>query len=388
MPLKGNFYITKIPVLDSHQKIFAYYLTVKDVEDRPVSVNVLADLLVNVNIDKISGNYPVFLRVDPEVLEHDILDYLPENKVIFLLNPDSITPETKQIIKELKNIGFRFAFVYNEHFENIKDIADFLFVRESEINSEVYIYKDKAVITDIYSTEDYQNLLKEGFRYFKGDFIFKPSTIVEKKIDPSRLAIMELFTKVRESFNPKEIEEIIKRNPDLSISLLKYVNSAAFSFRNKITSIRHAISILGQRNLLQWLLLFLYRSGEDEGYAETLLEVSAERGKTMEILADQLKLPDEEVEKAFLIGILSLSDKLLGISPEKLVAELNLDEEIVRAIVKKEGVLGKLLNIVEKTEEGKIVDVADTIKELGLSLNDIMSAQLKAFAWFEEVNIV
>ncbi|WP_457624821.1 EAL and HDOD domain-containing protein [Persephonella sp.] len=388
MPLKGNFYITKIPVLDSHQKIFAYYLTVKDVEDRPVSVNVLADLLVNVNIDKISGNYPVFLRVDPEVLEHDILDYLPENKVIFLLNPDSITPETKQIIKELKNIGFRFAFVYNEHFENIKDIADFLFVRESEINSEVYIYKDKAVITDIYSTEDYQNLLKEGFRYFKGDFIFKPSTIVEKKIDPSRLAIMELFTKVRESFNPKEIEEIIKRNPDLSISLLKYVNSAAFSFRNKITSIRHAISILGQRNLLQWLLLFLYRSGEDEGYAETLLEVSAERGKTMEILADQLKLPDEEVEKAFLIGILSLSDKLLGIPPEKLVAELNLDEEIVRAIVKKEGVLGKLLNIVEKTEEGKIVDVADTIKELGLSLNDIMSAQLKAFAWFEEVNIV
>jgi len=161
MPLKGNFYITKIPVLDSHQKIFAYYLTVKDVEDRPVSVNVLADLLVNVNIDKISGNYPVFLKVDPEVLEHDILDYLPENKVIFLLNPDSITPETKQIIKELKNIGFRFAFVYNEHFENIKDIADFLFVRESEINSEVYIYKDKAVITDIYSTEDYQNLLKE-----------------------------------------------------------------------------------------------------------------------------------------------------------------------------------------------------------------------------------
>ncbi|WP_293444089.1 HDOD domain-containing protein [Persephonella sp.] len=388
MPLKGDFYITKIPILDYHQKIYGYYLTIKDQEDRPVSVNNLADLLVNVNIEKIAGNYPVFLKVDPEVLKHDIIDYLPESKIIFLLDPDQINELDTEIIKELKNTGFRFAFGYSQDFQKVKDIADYIFVKSSQIDSQIYALKDKAVITELHSSEDFKAYLDEGFRYFKGDFIFKPSTVVEKKIDPSRLAIMELFTKVRESFNPKEIEEIIKRNPDLSISLLKYVNSAAFSFRNKITSIRHAISILGQRNLLQWLLLFLYRSGGDEAYAETLLEVSAERGKTMEILAQEISLPDEDVEKAFLVGILSLVDKLLGVKPEDLVRELNLDEEIVEAIVKKEGVLGKLLNIVEKTEEGKIADIADTIKQLGLTLNDVMSAQLKAFAWFEEVNIV
>ncbi len=388
MPLKGDFYITKIPILDYHQKIYGYYLTIKDQEDRPVSVNNLADLLVNVNFEKIAGNYPVFLKVDPEVLKHDIIDYLPESKIIFLLDPDQINEHDTEIIKELKNTGFRFAFGYSQDFQKVKDIADYIFVKSSQIDSQIYALKDKTVITELHSSEDFKAYLDEGFRYFKGDFIFKPSTVVEKKIDPSRLAIMELFTKVRESFNPKEIEEIIKRNPDLSISLLKYVNSAAFSFRNKITSIRHAISILGQRNLLQWLLLFLYRSGGDEAYAETLLEVSAERGKTMEILAQEINLPDEDVEKAFLVGILSLVDKLLGVKPEDLVRELNLDEEIVEAIVKKEGVLGKLLNIVEKTEEGKIADIADTIKQLGLTLNDVMSAQLKAFAWFEEVNIV
>ncbi len=388
MPLKGDFYITKVPILDYHQKIYGYYLTIKDQEDRPVSVNTLADLLVNVNIEKIAGSYPVFLKVDPEVLKHDIIDYLPESKIIFLIDTERINEHDIEIIKELKKIGFRFAFNYSEGFKAVKDVADYLFVRASKINSQIYPLKEKVVITDLISSEDYKTFLDEGFRYFKGDFIFKPSTVVEKKIDPSKLIIMELFTKVRESFNPKEIEEIIKRNPDLSISLLKYVNSAAFSFRNKITSIRHAISILGQRNLLQWLLLFLYRSGGDEAYAETLLEVSAERGKTMEILARELNLPDEDVEKAFLVGILSLVDKLLGVKPEDLVRELNLDEEIVNAIVKKEGVLGRLLNIVEKTEEGKIADITDTIKQLGLTLNDVMSAQLKAFAWFEEVNIV
>ncbi|WP_456464497.1 EAL and HDOD domain-containing protein [Persephonella sp.] len=388
MPLKGDFYITKVPILDNHQRIYGYYLTIKDQEDKPVSVNTLADLLVNVNIEKIAGNYPVFLKVDPEVLKHDIIDYLPESKIIFLIDPEQINEHDIEIIKELKKIGFRFAFNYSGKFESIKNIADYFFVKDSQIDPHIYPLKNKVVITDLLSSDDYRAYLNEGFRYFKGDFIFKPSTVVEKKIDPSKLIIMELFTKVRESFNPKEIEEIIKRNPDLSISLLKYVNSAAFSFRNKITSIRHAISILGQRNLLQWLLLFMYRAGEDEAYAETLLEVSAERGKTMEILAQELNLSDENVEKAFLVGILSLVDKLLGIKPEDLVRELNLDEEIVNAIVKKEGILGKLLNIVEKTEEGKIADIADTIKQLGLTLNDVMSAQLKAFAWFEEVNLV
>ncbi|WP_457639446.1 EAL and HDOD domain-containing protein [Persephonella sp.] len=388
MPLMGEFYITKIPVLDQHQKIYAYYLTVMNQEDKPASVNDLADILVNVNFEKLAGNYPVFLKIEPEVLKHDILDYIPEEKIVFLVSPENLSEEDLLLIKELKNLGFKFAFEYGSDFEKIESYADFIFAKSENLDSKVYLLKDRTVVTDIYSQEEYQKLMTEGFRYFKGDFIFRPSTIVEKKIDPSKLAVMELFTKVRESFNPPEIEELIKRNPDLSISLLKYVNSAAFSFRNKITSIRHAISILGQRNLLQWLLLFLYRAGDTEPYAETLLEVSAERGKTMEILAQQIKLPDELAEKAFLVGMLSMVDKLLGMPKEKLIKELNLDEEIEKAIIDKEGVLGALLNIVEKTEEGKVGEISDTIKQLGLHLNDVMSAQLKAFAWFEDVNLV
>ncbi|MBK3333133.1 HDOD domain-containing protein [Persephonella atlantica] len=388
MPLSGDFYLTKVPILDDHQRIFGYFLSIKNREDEPVSVNELADLLVNVNLEKIAGSYPVFLKVNNEVIKHDILDYIPAEKTVLLLSTDDLTDEDVQLIKELKNVGFRFAFEYGGDLGRISEIFDYIFTDVNQIDSDIYQHRDKVILTGIFSTEEFKQLLNEGFRYFKGDFIFKPSTIVEKKIDPSKLAVMELFTKVRENFNPPQIEEIIKRNPDLSISLLKYVNSAAFSFRSKITSIRHAISILGQRNLLQWLLLFLYRAGSDSSYAETLLEVSAERGKTLEILAQKLNLSDEEVEKSFLVGILSLVDKLIGISPEELIKELNLDEEIVKAIVEKEGILGKLLNIVEKTEEGKIADIADVISSLGLNLNDVMSAQLQAFAWFEEVNIV
>ncbi len=388
MSAKRDFYLTKIPILDNHQRIFGYFLSIKNKEDKPVSVNELAEILANVNFEKISGNYPVFLKVNEEVIKHDILDYVPSEKTIILLETEKLSKEDLQLIRGLKDVGFKFAFEYKGDVESISDLADFMFVNIEHIDALVYQNKDKVILTGIFSTEQFKQFLNEGFKYFKGDFIFKPATIVEKKIDPSKLAVMELFTQIRENFNPPQIEETIKRNPDLSISLLKYVNSAAFSFRSKITSIRHAISILGQKNLLQWLLLFLYRAGSEDSYAETLLEVSAERGKTLEILAKMFDLPDEIVEKAFLVGVLSLADKLLGIPPEELLRELNLDEDIIKAIVKKEGLLGKLLYIVEKTEEGKISEVSNLLEELGLELNDVMSAQLQAFAWFEEVNIV
>ncbi|MDQ7056752.1 MAG: HDOD domain-containing protein [Persephonella sp.] len=387
MSKKGNFYLTKIPILDNHQRVSGYFLSIKNKEDKPVSVNELADILVNVNFEKISGNYPIFLKVSEEVIKHDILDYIPSEKTVIVLEPERLSRGDISLIKGLKDVGFKFAFEYRGDVEDILDIADYLFVDVEKVDFSVYQNRNKVILTGIFSTEQFRQFLNEGFKYFKGDFIFKPSVIEEKKIDPSKLAVMELFTQVRENFNPPKIEETIKRNPDLSISLLKYVNSAAFSFRSKITSIRHAISILGQKNLLQWLLLFLYRAGPDNPYAETLLEVSAERGKTLEILAKMFDLPDDIVEKAFLVGVLSLADKLLGIPPEELVRELNLDEDIIKAIIKKEGLLGKLLHIVEKTEEGKVSEVSDLLDELGLELNDVMSAQLQAFAWFEEVNI-
>lgn len=126
----------------------------------------------------------------------------------------------------------------------------------------------------------------------------------------------------------------------------------------------------------------MYRTSDDTSYAETLLELAAERGKTMEIIFEKLKLPKEEVEKAFLVGVLSLMDKLLKTPKEEFVKELNLDEEINEALVRYEGKLGKVLLIVEKIEEGNLQEISHILEDMKLSINDIMVAQVQAYAWF------
>jgi c-di-GMP-related signal transduction protein len=54
---------------------------------------------------------------------------------------------------------------------------------------------------------------------------------------------------------PREIENAIKGEASLCYRLLRYMNSAVFGFSNEIHSVRHALSILGEREVRRWVRL-------------------------------------------------------------------------------------------------------------------------------------
>ena len=54
----------------------------------------------------------------------------------------------------------------------------------------------------------------------------------------------------------REIENEFKRHPNLSVNLLRLVNSAAMGRAQSVTSLRHALVLLGRRQLRIWLQLF------------------------------------------------------------------------------------------------------------------------------------
>ncbi len=147
--------------------------------------------------------------------------------------------------------------------------------------------------------------------------------------------------------------------------------------------------ILGQKNLLQWVLLYLYTGAdEDDGfYSETLLQLAAERGKMMEILAEKIGLTHEQADKAFLVGVFSFVDKLLNMSKEEIKDEFNIDDETYIALLKYEGPLGKLLHLVESIEQMEVFELEKEVSELGLTIPDIVQAQMQAYAWFEGVEL-
>ena len=77
------------------------------------------------------------------------------------------------------------------------------------------------------------------------------------------------------------LESLFKREPGLSINLLRLANSAAVGARVQIDSLRHAITLLGRRQLQRWLQLLLYTDPSGITYATPLLQLAATRARLM-----------------------------------------------------------------------------------------------------------
>lgn len=389
MKVKGEFFLSKKPILDQSKKVFAHKLILKNKEDKPLTSSEFAKILANLRFDKLFGRHKLFVPIMPDLLTNEVLDYINEKKFVFILDEDLIDKEDFKRIEELKELGFSFAIRkvdYEKTPEELKYFDFFIHPKEFALKNDPH--KNKVIIRNLKSIKELEEFVSKGFRYFYGDFIFQ-DTLIGRTVTPTRKAIIQLFNKIKDKYNPREVEELIKKNADLSLSLLKYVNSAAFYLPTRIESIRKAIMILGQKNLLQWVLLYLYTGVDEEDgfYSETLLQLAAERGKMMEILAEKIGLSHEQADKAFLVGVFSFVDKLLNMSKEEIKEEFNIDEEMYLALIKYQGPLGKLLHLVENIEQSEVFELEKELSELGLSIPDIVQAQMQAYAWFEGVEL-
>ncbi|HWA75333.1 MAG TPA: HDOD domain-containing protein [Polyangiaceae bacterium] len=114
----------------------------------------------------------------------------------------------------------------------------------------------------------------------------------------------------RESTTIQEYVHVLEQDPALSAKLLKVVNSAGFSLRQRCTSVRHAVTIVGSKYLHQIAttaaVLDMFNS--ESAYAVSVLSHSAVMGAFCRYLGAHVGLPAEEL---FTIGALHDIGKLM-----------------------------------------------------------------------------
>jgi EAL and modified HD-GYP domain-containing signal transduction protein len=155
-----------------------------------------------------------------------------------------------------------------------------------------------------------------------------------------------------------------------------------------VTSLRHALVLLGRRQLRVWLQLLLYTAERGErSLASPLLQLAAVRGKLMELLATRQPGPESVLkELAFITGILSLMDVLLEIPHAEILRELNLPVPVEAALLQREGEIGELLNLAEGLEREDTKTVRDTMQRMGNVDHDSLARmQLAAYQWANEI---
>jgi EAL and modified HD-GYP domain-containing signal transduction protein len=392
--------ISRQPVLDKYMRIYGYHIIFKRADGQEITPDDIANTFTEIDINKIIGENKGFIEISKDVADSEILKIFPSDKVSLSVGKDWFKTDVMYYIEKFHKEGFdvHLNYIHKNDCFPVFSLIDYIFIDVKEFQIEhlkeildlLEMLKAHKIAKNV-ETKNHFNQLKElNFDLYEGNFFAKPSEIKENTIDVSKTALIEIYSKLKDFEDLNSIEETFKKNPDLSIKLLKYVNSAAFSFRSRITSIKHALALLGQKELLKWTLLALYQSDDYPAKQNPLLEMAAVRGKIMEILATKLdNFTKEEVEESFLAGVLSLADTACNMSIKNIIEELNLSQDISDALLERKGKIGKLLYVVEnleKIEETDVDSLKKLVEELNLNLNDLLAAEMEAYLWINDVN--
>ncbi len=394
--------IARQAILDVNRAVFGYELFDRSLaatahtaaSDAAFLFNALSHADNEVLIDRKT----IFINCTHQTLASGHLELIAPERVVLELPtlPNATADELDAHLQTLTGIdkrGFRLAFddtVLTEPYAGWLALAAFIKLDISRLSPEalsagVRLVKDKSnaqlIAERVETAAQYEHAVSLGFTLFQGYWFATPVIITGQTLRPAQATIIQLIDLVRKQASTDEIEEVLKRDPTLSFNLLRFINSSGFGLRTEITSFRHAVMMLGLKKLFRWAALLMTTSRATGG-APALGSMAVVRGRLMELLAAELQSPQES-DNAFVVGVFSLLDTMLGMPLDKALDAISLPEAVVNALLHHTGALGQLLDLAQACETGDDVTFATTAAALQLTDQQVNLAHLQALAWAE-----
>lgn len=379
--MNSNVYIARQPILDTNKELFAYELLYRNSNlkseiknDRHATVAVLSNALNKFGIKNLLGQNKAFIKADKKFLMHDVVFTTPKDYFILALQPTMrITPELQDRIILLNSMGYTLAIndvVLNENiFKNLLNILDFITYIKVDIKTptdNLKVLKDKnikIIFTKVESHEMYEKAKELNCDYVQGYFFAKPKVLQQKKFNADSLAVIKLCNYI---MSDKSIDEIVKefeKNHDISINLLRFINTATFNFRHKISSIKQILTLMGRTPLTQWLMLMVYSSNnsDKQDSQSPLMTLVKSRTNLMVEVSKYIEFEDSEklASEVYFLGVISLMDTLFNVDIHNILDELNIDNDIKVALLNYEGILGEIYKFAKDIENFNIKDIED-----------------------------
>jgi len=397
-------FIVAIPFFDSDMSVSAYRLNSRSgqkligmlVEEMSMSDAVLSpglDLIKTLGVEPLTGGCPLFIDINEYHLLMRIpilLDIAPEMLVCVLknnINPDDSVVER---CRELKDLGFMIAIdglleghTKNPLFELIDylviDIADFTLDNKFTATIKALSQLKKIVLSNIPDMETFDKLVGLPNTVYCGSFFNQPITKGASKISPIKINALTLLKRINEEdFDLGDIADTIGRDPSLSISLLRFINTV---MPRKIESIRNAVAILGQKEVKRWATAAISIQLADDKPNE-ITKLSLIRARFAENLSKAFKV-GVFAPSLFMMGLFSLLDVILERPMEEAAKEVALDEGVRAALVDKSGDFYYILEFIYAYEHANWDEIAIMMVKYDLELEDVTTAFVDALVWYK-----
>ncbi|CAG37679.1 conserved hypothetical protein [Desulfotalea psychrophila LSv54] len=401
------FQVARQPILDRQGKTYGYELlfrsgidkTFAEIDDQDFATMSVATCGFSRSQDAVSQSKKVFINFTESLILQGAPRALPATLVIIeVLEDTAPSPEVIAELTSLKEDGYVIAIddfegdINNEALLDIADIikVDVLGKSFAEIEQIYNLIKNKKAITlaeKVETHKDYQYLLGLGFDLFQGYFFATPENLTGKNLDTnyaSKLRVLATLTTRNLEF--KHIVEVVKADPSITFKLLKLLNSAAMGVAIEVTSIRHAVVLLGLTRITHWLRMVVMSDLTASNKPQELFTLALGRGKILEELAKAGQIPEHDPSIMFLFGLVSLLDVMLDMSMDVLVDTLPLIDAAKFGLTDPKTKMAQYLNLLIAIETVEKKNQQELCTSLKISEDSVLKAVLVANEWTNELN--
>jgi c-di-GMP-related signal transduction protein len=403
--MQMDVYLGRQPILDSRYSVVGYELLFRAsmanfcnaLDDVAATSQVIVNAVLGVGLDRLLGNKPAFINFDRTLLLGDFTTLLPPKRaVIEILETVPADHQVLAACHELRRQGYTMALddCLNDErtaaFAPFVDILKVDFLQTSHAEQETIARRYgklniKLVAEKIETEPEFHRANKLGYHYFQGFFFARPTVLQATRIPASQISCLRLVKQIqREDLDYRSIEDLVRHDVSFSHSLLTYLNSAAFHWADRVTSVRHGLLLLGSEGIRKWAWI-AGLSGIGKSRPAVLMAQVLMRGRFCEAIAQASKLPVGDVDP-FLLGMFSLLDAILQRPLAGILDDLNISRSIRDALLgaTPEGdPLSLLLAIVKSYEAGDWQKVASAAQTIGLSADILNACYLDSLSWVD-----
>lgn len=392
-------YLARQPIFDRQGSVLGYELLFRSgldnffkPQDASIPSEILIDRFLLFGLETLTGARRAFINFTRDDLVRGYPSLFPSDRIVVeILEGTSPDAEVVSACRTLKQNGYLIAlddYSLAKQGESLLPFADIVkvdFLATPQSEKETLVRRlalngIKLLAEKVETHESVATARDLGFNLFQGYFYCRPqilSALELRGFKPHYLRMLQAVN--RPEMNLRDIEEILKREPSLLYKLLRYLNSAYFGLRSEITSIRHALALLGEDKLRKWASVAALVQLAQDKPAE-LIVTSLVRARFCESLADPLCLKPRETD-LFLLGLLSVMDAVLGREMSDVIREVSLAEEVKMALLNQECRFRHILDLVLAFEMGAWRDVEAGACRLRLDESVISSAYLQSVEW-------
>jgi len=403
-----KFFIGSIPFFDKHMAVQAYRLMMRDGSKlissddyyrmQGASLRTPAlDTVEQIGVEPFAGECDLFLDLE----EYQLLTgmplgtNLPPDKLICIAENGIISDEAvRGKLDILKQNGYRLAvngIPANVDLDAVCEIFDFILLSyksddfvEGLKALRNYLAKIRLVITNIPDTQSFEKFAGLSDVLLTGDFYKEPITEGKVEISPIKINALHLIRQINdEDFDLSDAAKTIERDPALSISLLRFINSVIPNRSKKIESIRSAVAILGQKEVRKWATVAI-SVGIGEDRPSEITRLSLIRAKFAENLAPAFELAIKS-GSLFITGLFSLLDVILQLPMNRAIEEVAVADDVKEALLNNKGRMAEVLGLIRLYERADWYSASISMVKNGIEIEAITEAFIEALLWYKQL---